>query len=93
MALYWIGYDLDKPGQNYDELIRRLKQLGAQRILKSDWLLPSNTLDAEKLRNDLRQYIDANDRLLVSEQKDHAAWHNLLISDAAVKKLYSDFAS
>jgi hypothetical protein len=93
MALYWIGYDLDKPGQDYTDLIRRLKQLGASRILKSDWLLRSNTLSAEQIRDDLQHYIDANDRILVSEQKNHAAWQNLMISDVAVKKLFSDYAS
>ena len=92
MALYWIGYDLDKPGQDYTDLIRRLKELGAKRILKSDWLLPHNKTTPVAIRDDLGRFLDANDRVLVSEQKNNAAWRNLLISDAEVKKLYSDFA-
>jgi hypothetical protein len=92
MALYWVGYDLDKPGQDYSDLIRRLQQLGAKRILKSDWLLPS-TSTAMQIYDDLAPYLDANDRILVSEQKNHAAWRNLLIPDTDVKKLYSDHAS
>jgi len=43
MALYGLGCDLDKPGQDYRELTKRLQQIGASRILKSDWLLPNNT--------------------------------------------------
>jgi hypothetical protein len=93
MALYWIGYDLDKPGQDYTDLIRRLKELGAKRILKSDWLLAHNKTTPAAIRDDLGRFIDANDRILVSEQKKNAAWQNLLISDAEVTKLYSDFAS
>ena len=93
MALYWIGYDLDKPGQDYSDLISRLQQLGARRILKSDWLLPHNNTNPGAIRDDLGRFLDANDRILVSEQKNSAAWNNLLISDAEVKKLYSDFAS
>jgi len=93
MALYWIGYDLDKPGQDYTDLIRRLQQLGAKRILKSDWLLPHNNTTTAAIRDDLGRFLDANDRILVSEQKNNAGWRNLLISDAEVKKLYTDFAS
>lgn len=36
---YLISYDLDKPGQNYDKLIARLKQHGAVRVLLSEWAL------------------------------------------------------
>jgi len=93
MALYWVGYDLDKPGQDYSDLIRRLQELGARKILKSDWLLGHNSTSAEQIRSDLSRFLDANDRIMVSEQKNHAAWINLLTSDADVKKLYADYAS
>jgi hypothetical protein len=93
MSLYWIGYDLDKPGQDYSELIRRLQQLGARRILKSDWLLPTTTSNPSLIRDDLQRFLDANDRILVSAQKNSAAWKNLLISDAEVLKFYKDFAN
>ena len=66
MALYWVGYDLDKPGQDYPDLIRRLGQLGARRILKSDWLLPTNAQNATQIPIDLQRYVDRNDRLLMS---------------------------
>jgi hypothetical protein len=88
MALYWIGYDLDKPGQDYSDLIQRLQQLGARRILKSDWLLAHNSTTPAAIRDDLSRFMDSNDRILVSEQRNNAAWRNLLISDADVKKLY-----
>jgi hypothetical protein len=88
MNLYWIGYDLDKPGQKYQDLINRLTALGADRILLSDWLLES-TNTAEQIQNDLVRFLDANDRMLVSEVYYNARWKDLLISNADVLAKYN----
>ena len=92
MALYWISYDLDKPGQDYSDLTNRLKQVHAQEVTRSDWLLPSDSTPAE-IRDDLAEYLDSNDRIIVAELKENAAWHNLLISGGVVKKLFTDYAA
>lgn len=86
--LHWIAYDLDKPGQDYTDLIARLKELKAVRILKSDWLL-ENTAGPEAVRNDLQRFLDDNDRIMVSEVYNNAAWSNLLASDETVKAMYT----
>lgn len=88
MALYWVSYDLDKPGQDYTDLINRLRQWKATRILKSDWLLPHNNTTAATIRDDLHQYMDDNDRIMVAELYNHAAWNNLLATDEVVKALF-----
>lgn len=93
MALYWIGYDLDKPGQDYKDLIKELETLGAVRILKSDWLLGHIQTTPTLLRDYLRKFIDKNDRVMVSELKNSAAWYNLLVSDQTIKDLFTRFAS
>jgi hypothetical protein len=93
MALYWIGYDLDKPGQDYSDLIARLKQLSAVRVLKSDWLLGHNSTTPEQIRNDLMRFLDANDRIIVSELKNNAAWNNLLASDQTVLDMFRNYAA
>lgn len=90
MALYWVSYDLDKPGQDYDDLIKRLKELGASRILLSDWLLPHGSTTPEAIRNDLERFLDANDRIMVAELHNNAAWRNLLISNDAVIALFKN---
>jgi hypothetical protein len=92
MALYWIGYDLDKPGQKYQELIARLTALGATKILLSDWLLP-NDAGPDDIRKDLERFLDINDRILVSEVRRNAAWRNLLLSDQAVLNLFNTHAA
>jgi hypothetical protein len=86
--LHWIAYDLDKPGQDYTDLIARLKELKAVRILKSDWLL-ENTASPEDVRNDLQRFMDTNDRIIVSEVYNNAAWKNLLADSDTVKAMYA----
>ncbi|MBZ5706078.1 MAG: hypothetical protein LAN63_12040 [Acidobacteriia bacterium] len=89
MALYWVGYDLDKPGQQYQALINRLVELGARKILLSDWLLV-NTATPEQIRNDLDRFLDKNDRIIVAELKNNAAWRNLLLSNDEVQRLFAN---
>jgi hypothetical protein len=74
MKAYLVSYDLDKPGQDYTKLIDRIKQYGAVRVLKSQWAL-GTTLTAVQLRDDLKDYIDSNDRMLVTAIGDWASWN------------------
>ncbi|HEY1759606.1 MAG TPA: hypothetical protein VGG72_29805 [Bryobacteraceae bacterium] len=60
-----IGYDLNENGR-YDSLMRRLRDLGAEPSLPTQWLLLSS-LTAEEIRLDLQAYIDPADRLLVTQ--------------------------
>lgn len=76
---FLISYDLDKPGQNYERLINRLKQFGAFSVLRSQWALKT-TWTPVQLRDDLKTYMDTNDRLLVTEVSDWASF-NLMASD------------
>jgi hypothetical protein len=92
MALYWIGYDLDKPGQDYSDLIDRLRELGARCVLLSDWLLV-NAATAVQIRDDLDRFLDNNDRIIVAELKGQAAWRNLLLASDDVKRLFENHAS
>jgi hypothetical protein len=68
--LFSIGYDLDKPGQDYHKLIVELKNLGAKRALMSQWMLDTDST-AKELRDHLAKFMDPNDRLLVI---DVATW-------------------
>lgn len=85
--LHWINYDLDKPGQDYKDLIARLKELNAVRILESDWLL-ENDASPEAVLNDSGRFLDSNDRMMVSEVYNNAAWRNLLVGHDVVKAMY-----
>ena len=86
--LFYISYDLDKPGQNYQPLLNRLRELGAINILLSDWQL-KHTASAVDIRNDLQRFMDGNDRIFVAVLTGEAAWYNVLTSVEAVKKTFA----
>ncbi len=80
--LFFVSYDLVKPGKDYTALFQKLALLGAVRILYSQWALRSYRTSTQ-LYNEICESMDANDRLIVSEVTDFAAW-NLM---ADVKKI------
>ncbi len=73
-----VGYDLNKTGQNYKELIEFLKSdVNWWRHLDSTWLIKTEK-SAKTLRDEIvvAGYVDANDELLVIDvTSDAAAWH------------------
>lgn len=70
-----IGYDLNRPGQDYDELHDAIKALGAWwHHLDSTWLVKSN-LSCVEIRDRLKSHIDNGDELLVVDVSGAArAW-------------------
>lgn len=86
MARYQVNYDLRQPGRNYDTLYQRLATWKAVRVLKSAWIIDTNS-NAVTIRDDLAKYIDANDGLLVTGMTGEAAWQKLEgSSDQALKR-------
>lgn len=73
---YLITYDLRKPGQSYTNLWAALTRLAAKRSCESVWVIRS-TYNAEAIRNYLKQYIDTNDRLLVTEMGGWASFNTI----------------
>ena len=71
---FLISYDLDKPGQNYKDLTNGLERSGARRVLKSAWAL-NTTWTAAQIRDWVKQRIDSNDRIVVTELGDWAAYN------------------
>ena len=86
MKRYLISYDLDRPGQDYSRLISEIERLGGAKILYSEWMLKSAS-SAVQLRDYLRQFIDANDKLLVVALTGEAAWTSLMVTDNRFKQL------
>lgn len=65
MATLLVGYDLNRPGQDYERLIAALKGEGTWwHHLDSTWLVETDKTAVE-LRNLLRGFIDDDDELLV----------------------------
>ena len=70
-----IGYDLNKSGQDYTELISEIKKLGNWwHCLDSTWIVKTNSTHIA-VRDHLMKHIDSNDELLVIDITDKgAAW-------------------
>ena len=65
MGTLLIGYDLDKPDQDYSDLIAAIKKLGAWwHHLDSTWLVKSD-LTPKEARDLLAKHIGDSDELLV----------------------------
>jgi hypothetical protein len=70
MTTFTVTYDLVK-ARNYQPLWDRLTELGAHRTCESYWLLSVDN-SAKEVHDHLKQYIDSDDRLWVSElTKNH----------------------
>jgi hypothetical protein len=83
---YWVSYDLDKPGQDYTDLIKAIRTIGGVRILFSDWLI-KGSFTAVQLRDHLAQFLDANDRILVAELTGVAAWKNVMVPHETIQTI------
>jgi len=69
-----IGYDLNKPLQNYQGLIKALKEFDTWwHQLDSTWIVATEQT-AEQIRDKLISYLDKNDELLVTKISAPAAW-------------------
>ena len=77
---YIVSYDLNKQGQDYTSLTDELKKFGAKKVLYSQWVLRHNSTSSAALRDHFWKFMDANDRLLVTElDGDNWAGMNLMI--------------
>jgi hypothetical protein len=75
MATYIIGYDLNSPGQNYEDLFEKIKSIagGWWHHLDSTWIITHNG-PASTIRDALTPHIDTNDELLVVKSGGEGAW-------------------
>ena len=74
MTTFVIGYDLNRPGQDYKSVFDAIKDIGSWwHCLDSTWIVKSN-LTAVQVRDKLAVHIDANDKLLVAVLSGEAAW-------------------
>lgn len=73
MALYLVTYDLNRPGQDYQELYDRIKQCGnAWHGMQNTWFVET-TKSAAQIRDHVGPALDRGDKLFVSRVQE-AAW-------------------
>ena len=79
MDSHVIGYDLKKPGQDYDDLFDAIKDYpNWWHHLDSTWIIKTND-SVSDVRDDLKQHIDSDDDLLV--MKLTGTWASSGLSD------------
>ena len=79
MKSFLIGYDLNRPGQNYATLFEAIKAQSNGfwwHHLDSTWIIKSDST-AASIRDALLPHIDQNDELLVVLLTGVAAWYGL----------------
>lgn len=77
MSVLMVSYDLFNPGQNYEQLIRRIKNYPSWAKLGGSAYLISTPNTPEQVRNELRLYLDRNDKLYVGMAPAPSAWVNM----------------
>ncbi|MDE0804072.1 MAG: hypothetical protein OSA99_12195 [Acidimicrobiales bacterium] len=74
MATYIVSYDLQSPGQDYAPLVEYLKSLpNWWHHLGSTWVVVTD-MEAAELRNEIRNLVDGNDKVLVVRSASVGAW-------------------
>ena len=84
MAVHLVSYDLNRR-KEYTRLITRIKQYTHAQVLYSQWLVQTD-LTPKQLGDDLINYMDADDGILVSEMIDSVVWRNLMIPNETMQK-------
>ena len=72
-----ITYDLNRPGQNYSDLYKKIKSLGDwKHPLESTWIVKTTMTDVQ-VRDSLKSAIDNNDKLLIVDRRGNLAWSGI----------------
>ena len=78
---YIISYDLVASGKAYEELYSAIKSyLIWGRLTESTWAVVTSQSYIQ-IRDNLKRYIDENDKLIVIQSGRAAAWTKILASD------------
>lgn len=74
MKTYLVGYDLNRPAQDYQALTAAIKEYGTWwHHLDSTWIIKTDD-SAASIRDHLSAHLDENDELLVVALTGEAAW-------------------
>jgi len=80
MNCYLISFDLVK-NRDYEELYQAIKSYKPwAHITESTWAIITNNT-VKEIRDNLKKYIDSDDRLFVIKSGEEADWYNVLCKD------------
>ena len=73
MAVYMVTYDLNNPGQRYDDVIQAIKEASTGvwcTYWESSYFIQSN-LSVQQVFDRIAPHLDSNDKLLIIEVKEN----------------------
>ncbi len=70
-----VSYDLVNPGQNYEALLKKIKNVGAWARLGGSAYLVLTDQEPVNVRDSLMTVLDANDKLYVGVAPAPSAWY------------------
>ena len=62
MSVFLVTYDLNKPGQNYDELLKKIKSYSWARLSESSYAICTNS-SLQQVYSDVRSCLDKSDHI------------------------------
>lgn len=68
MAVLLVTYDLKKPGQDYSDLLKKIKSHSWARLSESSYAIKTEK-SPEDIYNELKPYLDANDHIYIISLK------------------------
>ena len=76
MSSFIISYDLISD-KDYSSLYEAIRNYGSYaHILESVWIIKSST-SSTNIRDNLKSYIDSDDKIFVAKLSGESAWRNL----------------
>ncbi|QSH40870.1 SinR family protein [Lentisphaerota bacterium ZTH] len=77
LKTFLIAYDLRLTGSSYERLYKAIESYPTcQRTLESTWIIKTHNSACE-VRNNLAEYIDANDEIIVISLSKNTEWAGL----------------
>ena len=77
MRAYIISYDLLTPGKNYEDLLKKIKSYPMWARLGGSAYIVITENTAVEIRDNLKPFLDSNDKLFVGTLIAPAAWTGL----------------
>ena len=74
---YIITYDLSSPGQNYESILKTIKQNYAWARLGGSAYIVLSSKTAFQIRDEIMAFMDRNDQLFVGVINAPAGWYGL----------------
>lgn len=85
MHCYIISYDLCQPSRDYTSLHEALKKFpNWGKLTESTWAIVSDH-NCVEIRDYLMTFIDSNDRIIVIQSGQHAAWNRIIANNQWAK--------